>query len=123
VTNRWVAGIIGVALAAWLALSGGWSTLWPLFGSANQLMASLALLAVAVWLARTGKDNKFVLYPMIFMLAVTLTALVFMFFKTLAAANIVQVIVVVVLFILAIILVYLAITRLRAVGKEKPAAS
>ncbi len=123
VTNRWVAGIIGVALAAWLALSGGWSTLWPLFGTANQLMASLALLAVAVWLMRIGKDNKFVLYPMVFMLAVTLTALVFMFFKTLAAANIVQVIVVVVLFILAIVLVYLAITRLRAVGKQKAAAS
>jgi carbon starvation protein len=123
VTNRWVAGFIGVALAAWLALSGGWSTLWPLFGSANQLMASLALLAVAVWLTRIGKGNKFVLYPMVFMLAVTMTALVFLFFKTLAAANIVQVIVVVALFILAIILVYLAITRLRAAGKQKPAAS
>jgi len=60
---------------------------------------------------------------MIFMLAVTLTALVFMFFQTLAAANIVQVIVVVVLFILAIVLVYMAINRLRAVGKQKPAAS
>jgi len=123
VTNRWVAGAIGVGLAVWLALSGGWSTLWPLFGTANQLMASLALLAVAVWLSRIGKDNKFVLYPMIFMFAVTMTALVFMFFKTLAAANFVQVIVVVVLFILAIVLVYLAITRLRAVGKEKAAAS
>jgi len=123
VTNRWVAGIICVGLATWLALSGGWSTLWPLFGAANQLMASLALLAVAVWLAKSGKDNKFVFYPMIFMLAVTLTALVFMFFQTLAAANIVQVIVVVVLFILAIVLVYMAINRLRAVGKQKPAAS
>ncbi len=99
ITNRWVAGIIGVGLAVWLALSGGWSTLWPLFGSANQLMASLALLAVAAWLTRTGKDNKFVLYPMFFMMAVTMTALVFMFLKTIAAANIVQSIVVVVLFI------------------------
>lgn len=123
VTNRWVAGAIGVILAAWLALSGGWSTLWPLFGTANQLMATLALLAVTIWLARMGKDNRFVLYPMVFMLAVTMTALVFMFFKTLAAANFVQVIVVVVLFILAIILVYLAITRLRAIGKQRSAAS
>ncbi|MBU2535303.1 MAG: carbon starvation protein A [Chloroflexi bacterium] len=123
ITNRWVAGAIGVGLAVWLALSGGWSTLWPLFGSANQLMASLALLAVAAWLTRIGKDNKFVLYPMVFMMAVTLTALVFMFLKTIAAANIVQSIVVVVLFILAVVLVYLAITRLRAVGKQKTAAS
>jgi len=123
VTNRWVAGVISVALATWLALSGGWKTLWPLFGTANQLMASLALLAVAVWLTRMGKDNKFVLYPMIFMLAVTLTALVFMFLKTLAAANFVQVIIVVVLFILAVVLVYQAITKLRAVGKQKAVAS
>jgi carbon starvation protein len=123
VTNRWVAGTISVGLAVWLALSGGWKTLWPLFGTANQLMASLALLAVAVWLTRMGKDNKFVLYPMIFMLAVTLTALVFMFLKTLAAANFVQVIIVVVLFILAVVLVYLAVNRLRGVGKQRAAAS
>jgi carbon starvation protein len=121
VTNRYVAGIIGVALAAWLALSGGWKTLWPLFGSANQLIAALALLSGTVWLARMGKDNKFVLFPMIFMLAVTLTALVVMFLKTIAAANIVQSIVAVVLFVLAVVLVYLAITRLRAVGKQKSA--
>jgi len=70
-----------------------------------------------------GKDNKFVLYPMVFIMAVTLTALVFMFLKTVAAANIVQSIIVVVLFILAIVLIYLAITRLRAVGKQKTAAS
>lgn len=123
ITNRYVAGLIGVVLAAWLALSGGWSTLWPLFGSANQLIAALALLALSVWLARMGKNNKFVLYPMLFMLAVTLTALVFMFFKTLAAANIIQVIVVVALFILALILVYMAITKLRAVGKQGSTAA
>jgi len=123
ITNRYVAGIIGVGLAVWLALSGGWKTLWPLFGSANQLMASLALLAVVAWLTRMGKDNKFVLYPMVFMLAVTLTALVFMFLNTIAAANIVQSIVVVVLFILAIVLVYLAITRLMRLRKEKSSES
>ena len=123
ITNRYAAGIIGVGLAVWLALSGGWKTLWPLFGSANQLMASLALLAVVAWLTRMGKDNKFVLYPMFFMMAVTLTALVFMFLKTVAAANIVQSIVVVVLFILAIVLVYLAVTRLRRLGKQKSSES
>lgn len=123
VTNRYVAGIIVVVLAIALALSGAGLQIWPIFGSANQLLAALALLAVAVWLARMGKSNWFVLYPMIFMLAVTLTALVFLFLKTLAAANILLVVISAVLFILAIVLVYLAITRLRAVGKQKPAAS
>lgn len=123
VTNRYVAGIIVVVLAAWLVLSGEWPTIWPIFGSANQLLAALALLAVTVWLARMGKSNWFVFYPMIFMFAVTMTALVFMFLKTLAAANWSLVIISVVLFILAIVLVYLAITRLRAVGKQKSTAS
>jgi len=123
VTNRYVAGIIVVVAAGAFALTGSAMTIWPIFGSANQLLAALALLAGAVWLARMGRDNKFVLYPMIFMFAVTLTALVFMFLKTLAAANWPLVVVSAVLFILGIILLYLAVTKLRAVGKQKPAAA
>jgi carbon starvation protein len=120
ITNHYVAGAIGVVIALWLALGGGWRTLWPLFGSANQLMATLALLAVTVWLARSRKSNWFVAYPMIFMLAVTMTALVVMFFNV-VGVNLVQTIFIVLLFILAIALVYLAIARLWAAGKRKPA--
>jgi len=123
VTNRYVAGIIVVVAAGAFALTGTCMQIWPIFGSANQLLAALALLAGAVWLASLGKDNKFVLYPMVFMLAVTLTALVFMVLKTLAAANWPLVIISVVLFILAIVLVYLAVTRLIAVSKKGAAAS
>ncbi|GAJ09337.1 unnamed protein product, partial [marine sediment metagenome] len=123
VTNRYVAGIIVVVCAGALALTGTAMQIWPIFGSANQLLAGLALLAGAVWLARSGKDNKFVLYPMVFMFAVTLTALVFMFLKTLAAATWPLVIISAVLFILGIILLYLAVSRLIAVGKQKSAAS
>jgi len=123
VTNRYVAGIIVVVAAGAFALTGTCMQIWPIFGSANQLLAALALLAGAVWLASLGKDNKFVLYPMVFMLAVTLTALVFMILKTLAAANWPLVIISVVLFILAIVLVYLAVTRLIAVSKKGAAAS
>jgi len=123
VTNRYVAGIIVVVAAGAFALTGTCMDIWPIFGSANQLLAGLALLAGAVWLARSGKDNKFVLYPMIFMFAVTLTALVFMFLQTLAAANWVLVIISVVLFILGIVLVYLAVTRLIEVSKQKASTS
>ncbi len=122
VTNRYVAGIIVVVLAVALALWGSAMQIWPIFGSANQLLAALALLAGAAWLARLGKSNWFVLYPMIFMLAVTLTALVVMFFTTLAAGQWLLAIISAVLFILAIVLVYLAITRLVAIGKQKPTA-
>lgn len=66
---------IAVMLGLLLALSGGALFLWPLFGSANQLLGALALLAVAVWLKKTGKKRFFVIAPMLFMFAVSLYAL------------------------------------------------
>ena len=50
--------------------------IWALFGSANQLLAGIALLAVAAWLGNAGKNNKMFFIPMAFMLAATLTQLV-----------------------------------------------
>lgn len=52
------------------------SAIWSLFGAANQLLAGIALLAVAAWLGEVGKNNKMFIIPMIFMLAATLTSLV-----------------------------------------------
>ncbi|MCR5612877.1 carbon starvation protein A [Treponema sp.] len=52
------------------------SAIWSLFGAANQLLAGLALMAVAAWLGQVGKNNKMFIIPMIFMLAATLTQLV-----------------------------------------------
>ena len=52
------------------------SAIWSLFGAANQLLAGIALLAVAAWLGEVGKNNKMFYIPMVFMLAATLTQLV-----------------------------------------------
>ncbi len=52
------------------------SQIWALFGAANQLLAGIALLAVAAWLGNVGKNNKMFLFPMAFMLIATLTSLV-----------------------------------------------
>lgn len=49
---------------------------WTLFGTSNQLLAALSLLAVAVWLHRRGKTTWFVLFPSGFLLATTVTSLV-----------------------------------------------
>ena len=59
-------------------LLGGMSltAIWGLFGAANQLLAGLALMAVAAWLGNIGKNNKMFFIPMIFMLIATLTFLV-----------------------------------------------
>ncbi|MFH1259786.1 MAG: carbon starvation CstA family protein [Elusimicrobiota bacterium] len=53
----------------------GYLAAWPIFGASNQLLASLTLLAVSVWLIKTGKNALYTILPMIFMLTVTLWAL------------------------------------------------
>ena len=54
----------------------GLSQIWGVFGAANQLLAGVAMLAVAAWLANIGKSNKMFIFPMFFMLAATITSLV-----------------------------------------------
>lgn len=101
-TNRYVSTGITVALGGALAFRG-WTAIWPIFGSANQLLAALALLALAIWLRKTGKNYKVALYPMIFMFAVTLVALVLLIMANLQ--NIIMLFFSVALFILAIVLI------------------
>ncbi len=52
------------------------SQIWGLFGAANQLLAGIALMAIAAWLGNVGKNNKMFYIPMVFMLVATLTSLV-----------------------------------------------
>ena len=51
------------------------SQIWGLFGAANQLLAGIALMAVAAWLGNVGKNNKMFYIPMAFMLIATITSL------------------------------------------------
>jgi carbon starvation protein len=81
--NRFIATAITVLAAALLVFSGEGMAIWPIFGSANQLLAALAFLAIAVWMVRQGKSARFAFYPMIFMFAVTLTALVQLVYQNL----------------------------------------
>ncbi len=58
---------------------------WPIFGTTNQLLASLVLLSVVVWLVKTGKKSFYAVIPMILMMAMTLWSLLLMiipFLKT-----------------------------------------
>ncbi len=54
----------------------GYLVAWPIFGTSNQLLASLTLLAVSTWMIKKGKKAGYVLLPMMFMLVVTVTSLV-----------------------------------------------
>ena len=73
-TNPYVATLITVVLGIALGMTG-YAKIWALFGAANQLLAALGLLAVAAWLGTMGKNNKMFLFPMAFMLIVTIVSL------------------------------------------------
>lgn len=76
-SNRYVATLITVALSGWLGFSG-YKIIWPIFGSANQLLAAIALIAIAVALKKEGKAYGMIILPMIFMFVVTIAALGFL---------------------------------------------
>ena len=73
--NPYFATIITVVIGILLGMTG-YAKIWGLFGSANQLLAGLGLLAVATWLGNIGKNNKMFLLPMAFMMVVTIASLV-----------------------------------------------
>jgi len=104
VTNRFVATTVTVIAGGSLSVVG-WTRVWPLFGSSNQLLAGLALLALAAYLKKDGKKYGMIIPPMIFMFAATLTALVLLIQQNIAAGNMLLVAFAVALFGLAVVLV------------------
>lgn len=104
VTNRYASTGITVVIGAALTFSGQTMSIWPVFGSANQLLAALALLALTVWVANLKKGFLFVLIPMIFMFAVTLVALGMMVYQNFLINNYTLSIISILLFTLAVLL-------------------
>jgi len=73
------AALISLALPfAFLTLTKekGYLVAWPIFGTSNQLLASLILLAISVWLIKGGKNALYSILPMIFMVGMTLWSLI-----------------------------------------------
>jgi len=103
--NRKVGTAIAVLLGGLLTLSGQFSQIWPIFGSANQLLAALALLAVSVWLYTKGKKIWFTVIPMIFMFTVTSSALVILIQKNIEQGNIVLTLLGGILLVLSLVLI------------------
>ncbi|MCI6831577.1 MAG: carbon starvation protein A [Clostridiales bacterium] len=73
-TNKYVSTILTLVLAYLLA-KVGYKEIWPLFGSGNQLLSVLALVACAVFLKKTKRQGAMLWIPMAFMIAVTFSAL------------------------------------------------
>ncbi|WP_340152738.1 carbon starvation protein A [uncultured Marivirga sp.] len=106
--NRFLSTFVVVILSSIFLLSGEFTTLWPIFGSANQLLAALALLAVSVWLIKSGKKAGFLLIPMFFMFVVTLSSLFVLAFQNFENGIYSISIISGLLFVLAIVLLVLA---------------
>lgn len=74
-TNKYVSTIISLICGYLLSL-GGYVNIWPLFGSANQLLAAMVLISLAVFLKVTGRKGFMLYIPMVLMFIVTMTALI-----------------------------------------------
>jgi len=83
VRNRFLATFITVICGMALTFSGKSDTIWPIFGSANQLLAGLALISVAVWLAGKQQNILIAAIPAGCMLIVTFTALILLAYQNL----------------------------------------
>ncbi len=116
--NRYLSTLLVVIFSCVLLFTGQFQQLWPVFGSANQLLAALALLAVTMWLYKTGINPWFTLIPMVFMFAVTLSSLFIFAWKNFAAQSYVLGIVATLLFLLSISLILLARKSIKEMGNR-----
>ena len=73
--NKYFATVITL-VCGYILTQIGYSNIWPLFGSANQLLSALVLITLYVFLRVTGRENRTLLVPLVVMLCVTFTALV-----------------------------------------------
>ena len=118
-TDKYFATIITLVLAYLLA-KVGYAEIWPLFGSANQLLSVLALVSCAVFLKKTKRQGVMLWIPMFFMMAVTFTALTMTIVKLgtafvttgLSLGNTLQMIFAILLLILGVIVAVQGVKKL-----------
>lgn len=128
-TNKYFATILTLVLAFLLA-KVGYAEIWPLFGSANQLLSVLALVACAVFLKKTNRQGAMLWIPMFFMMAVTFTALTMTIVKLVSAltttgldlGNALQLIFAVLLLLLGIIVAIQGVKKLFEKNDSKQVA-
>lgn len=74
--NKIVASVIIVGSAGVLSFSGEAKSLWPVFGSANQLLAALTLLGISLYLIKNKSHSIIALLPMMFMMTMSCWGLI-----------------------------------------------
>ncbi|MFC1509734.1 carbon starvation protein A [Candidatus Omnitrophota bacterium] len=109
VRSFWFNSGLSVILMWVLAYSNAFSTLWPIFGTANQLLAALGLIAVSAWLLMKGKKYLFALIPAVFMIVTTMASLIILLRKYISTSNYILVVTDCMLFLLAVAVIVLAL--------------
>lgn len=71
----WFNSGLSVIFMLAIALTNGYKLIWPLFGSTNQLLAALTLIAITAWLHRAGKPSWFTMIPAAAMIVTTIASL------------------------------------------------
>jgi len=115
--------LLCVVLMYILAYKNAFLVIWPIFGSANQLLASLALIAVSVWLVNRKKTAWFTILPAVFMMVTTIYSLfILLIEKYLPKNNIMLSVVDVLLIVFSIGVIILSFKKWRELKKGSAAA-
>ncbi|MBM3312587.1 MAG: carbon starvation protein A, partial [Candidatus Aminicenantes bacterium] len=120
-SHYWVNSGLSVVLMGVLAASNAFTLLWPIFGTANQMLAALSLLAVSSWLLLRKRKALFTLLPAVFMMATTLASLGILFRQYLRQKNFILLGADIVLFGLAVGVIILVVRTFR--GRRTAAAA
>jgi carbon starvation protein len=116
----WFNSGLAVLLMWLLAYFNTFASLWPIFGTANQLLSALALIAISTWLYLKGKRNWFTLLPALFMILTTTAALIILLFKNyLPQGNLTLIITDVLLLSLSSGVAYLSVKTVRELLKNR----
>lgn len=115
--NYWFNSALAVFLMWVLAYSNAFSALWPIFGTANQLLAALTLMTASAWLLLRHKKNHFTLIPALFMLATTIASLIILLGNYRRAHNYTLMTADIILIILALGFIFLVIKTFFARSK------
>ncbi len=79
-TNKWIASLLVATFGIWMAWGGTWKVIWPAFGGTNQMLASIALMTISVWITKhlslPWKRALYVTIPAFFLWVTVLSALV-----------------------------------------------
>lgn len=121
VKNRYLSTVVVIALSGWLGLSGEWNEIWPIFGSANQLIAALTLIVITSWFLSTGKKIRYTFIPTVFMLTTTIGALIVKIIQYYKEKSHILAVIAVVLLILAGFILYEAIQSVRITRRQRRA--